>query len=119
MKRLLKKMTLVVFSLSISTLTASAQLKLHSNGKLSFMRTTNSNPYSPISLSDGGDAEDSTFFTSYFGDYNGMRCYTYSSPYFEGKCYGGLFETYGSNRQLLVGLKNDFEVKTGAVFEIK
>ena len=107
MKRLLKQVMFIVILLSIATVTASAQLKLHSNGKLSFMRTGTSNPYSPISLSDGGDAEDSTFFTSYFGDYNGMRCYTYSSPYFEGKCYGGLFETYGTDRQLLVGLKGE------------
>jgi len=107
MKRLLKQVTFTVISLSIATVTASAQFKIHSDGKMSFQKTGSSAPYCPISLKSGGTDYDTPFFISYRGTKNGIVSETSYAQAREDETvgYGGLFSCNGNSVATLVGLK--------------
>ena len=88
-----------------SALAASAQLQLHSNGKLSFKRTANFEPLSPITLGVGDYDEDSTYFMSYIGEgYNGFKVVSDNGPGYYDKCYGGTINCWTNESETAVGL---------------
>ena len=101
-----KNILLTVCLMAVAT-TASAQFKIHSNGNMSFKRSSSTQPYSPISLKSGGAIDDSIFFISYKGALNGLKCDVTNAHYTEdedNKSYGGYFSCSGTS-ETLVGLK--------------
>ena len=90
-----------------TALTASAQLKLHSNGNLSFKRTLSSDPRSPIALGSGGGLVDSTYFMAYRGEKDGLfvQVSDDNGANGTGNRYGGDFKCYASSAETLVGVR--------------
>ena len=88
-----------------TALTASAQLKLHSNGNLSFKRT-GSQPSSPIALASGGGIAESRYFLSYQGDFCGLHFYANNAqgPGSENHSYAGTFRCGGDEEEINVGI---------------
>ena len=91
-----------------TALTANAQLKLHSNGNLSFKRTGTASPLSPLSLGNGGtDVSDSIYFMAYQGKKDGLFFYVNDGLGANGvgKRHSGYFRSYGPAAETLVGLE--------------
>ena len=66
----MKKILFIGLCLLGTALTASAQFKIHSNGKMSF-QNPDTTAFSPVSLNCSGD---STIFMKYEGNLNGISC---------------------------------------------
>ncbi len=101
----MKKTLFIGLCLLGTALTASAQFKLHSNGKMSFKRTESSAPVSPISLME--NVNDSTYFITYSGNKNGMFIHANGNAETNGTgiSHGGYFKCSATNAETLVGLR--------------
>ena len=83
---------------------------------MSFQRIYSTQPFSPVSLYEGGSASDSLFFVSYRGDSNGIHFYADEPLGISGRCYGGFFRCYGGGDKIQIGMKgsssNDYTTLT-------
>ena len=102
----MKRILTVSVGLLCVAITANAQFKIHSNGNLSFHRPgAYGEHYSPISLQNGGNALDSTYFMSYNGRYNGLYFYAENAYPFGGRNYSGFFRCHGSTANINIGAR--------------
>ncbi len=98
----MKKFVILAICLIGIVTTSYAQLKMHNNGNISFMRPGTGQPSSPISLASGSNSK---YFVSYVGNWNGIYCnITDDTPTVSGKNYGGYFYCDNENAETNLGL---------------
>ena len=101
-----KNILIITLCLLGITITANAQLILHSNGHLSFrLPGAYGGYYSPVSLEYGGNVLDSMYYVSYNGGHNGLYFYAEDAYSVGGRSYGGFFRCQGSSADLNIGLR--------------
>ncbi len=97
----MKKLFLIITAMVGMANAAQAQLKLHSNGNLSF-QNIQTDARSPMSLGHRGDYH---YFMSYWGDLGGLKVQTYVPADSTYKSYAGYFFNSGLNGKTCTGVR--------------